>query len=123
VTKYLDPSFNSGANSKKFRDNWDKVFGRTPSKEEGPRYCTWGDDDDNALACSNEAADGEEWCEYHLEVTREDKQKPTYKDALTRIVECRFPKGWTWDDVRSYAQECLTDNWGVEMELREELKE
>jgi len=28
MTKYLDPSFSSGGNSKKYRDNWDSVFGK-----------------------------------------------------------------------------------------------
>ena len=37
MTKFENPSFNSPANNKKFRDNWDKIFGvekKPPSNQE-----------------------------------------------------------------------------------------
>lgn len=75
MTKYLNPTFNSGANSKEYRDNWEKIFGK---KKKTPKFCTWGEDDGNAFGCTNEAMEGEDWCEYHLSITdnveAEDKE-------------------------------------------------
>lgn len=34
MTKFELPSFNSGANSKRYRDNWDSVFGKKEKTEE-----------------------------------------------------------------------------------------
>lgn len=34
MTKFELPSFNSGANSKTYRDNWDSVFGKKEKPEE-----------------------------------------------------------------------------------------
>jgi len=33
MTKYLDPKFQSPPNSKKYRDNWDKIFGDKKEKD------------------------------------------------------------------------------------------
>ena len=55
MTKFEQPSFSSPPNSKKFRDNWDKIFG--PKEEDTP--CKEGEDqvesDDGKEGISNES--------------------------------------------------------------------
>ena len=53
MTKYLNSSFNSGANSSKFVDNWDRVFGNAK--------CLAKD-----VECKNKPMDGEKFCKEHL---------------------------------------------------------
>lgn len=36
MTKFELPSFNSPANSKQYRDNWDNIFGKKDKKKKAP---------------------------------------------------------------------------------------
>lgn len=60
MTKFELPSFQTGANSQKFVDNWDETFGKKKDKQ-----CLFSED------CQREvdsAKDGNElnWCNFHL---------------------------------------------------------
>ena len=50
MTKFADPRFNSPANNKEFRDNWDKIFGKRCEKQ----------------SCLKKAVKGESFCQKHL---------------------------------------------------------
>jgi hypothetical protein len=54
---------------------------------------------------------------------KKESPEPTFRDALIRIAEHRFPIGWHWDEVWDYARRCATGDWELEKELRKDLKE
>ena len=64
MTKFANPSFNSPANNGKYRDNYDRVFGKKSKKK--VKICKWHDGDHDP-GCSNKCFTGRDYCDYHLE--------------------------------------------------------
>jgi hypothetical protein len=59
MTKFELPSFQTGANSQKFKDNWDATFGNKKDKQ-----CQFSPDCQREV--DDEVGDNPKWCNFHL---------------------------------------------------------
>lgn len=62
MTKFELPSFQTGANSQKFKDNWDATFGKKEDKQ-----CQFSKDCKREVNTTTLITEGDlKWCNFHL---------------------------------------------------------
>lgn len=79
--KYLNKTFSSGANSKEYRDNWDKVFGNNEEQQ--------------ISDIINDVLDKHEHCCLDNEEEKEQVKQAIVEDLNLKLTKGQT-RGWVW---------------------------
>jgi hypothetical protein len=81
MTKFELPSFQTGANSQKFKDNWDATFGKKDTS------CKFDPE------CKRKIEEGNMWCNFHL-IT--EGHKPCTEPSALLCLNCTYDGDGEW---------------------------